>query len=179
MNKINPKPAYTVTELASARQHQKTGRPSCGARGRGWETGQTSSRKNSNLFGYGLNQRDRAARRFIEYQTHRKPGRNRRPGLCSQKTQTLAREMSGRHEDRQSLAHLRRYANAAYNGYHGSGAVAAWLADRCLQGGFYAWLCTARHRIPAALMRHRIRSRCTPKGHVHACYASISPSESR
>ena len=27
MNEINRKPAYTVTELASARQHQKTGRP--------------------------------------------------------------------------------------------------------------------------------------------------------
>ena len=28
VNEINRNPAYTVTELASARQHQKTGRPS-------------------------------------------------------------------------------------------------------------------------------------------------------
>ena len=35
MNEISLKPAQTVTELASARQHQenrKPGRPSCGAR---------------------------------------------------------------------------------------------------------------------------------------------------
>ena len=32
MNEINRKPAYTVAELASTRQHQKTGRPSWSAR---------------------------------------------------------------------------------------------------------------------------------------------------
>ena len=34
MNEIRRKPAHTVTELASARQHQKTGRPSWSARWR-------------------------------------------------------------------------------------------------------------------------------------------------
>ena len=34
MIEINRKPAYTVTELASVRQHQKTGRPSWSARER-------------------------------------------------------------------------------------------------------------------------------------------------
>ena len=34
MNEITRKPAHTVTELASARQHQKTGRPSWSARWR-------------------------------------------------------------------------------------------------------------------------------------------------
>ena len=34
MNNINRKPAYTVAELESTRQHQKTGRPSWSARQR-------------------------------------------------------------------------------------------------------------------------------------------------